>query len=75
MNDSRSMDQAFVMKLTEIVLANLTDEGFGVEKLAKEVGMSRANLYRRLISIIKVSHLLSKRINSRVYNLASCAMC
>ena len=51
MSDSQSMDLAFILKLKEIVLANLTDEGFGVEQLAKEVGMSRANLYRKIKSI------------------------
>jgi TolB-like protein/AraC-like DNA-binding protein/Tfp pilus assembly protein PilF len=51
MNESLSTDQVFITKLTEIVLDNLTDEGFSVERLAQEVGMSRANLYRRLKSI------------------------
>ncbi len=51
MNESLSTDQVFITKLTEIVLDHLTDEGFSVERLAQEVGMSRANLYRRLKSI------------------------
>ena len=51
MNDSLSADQVFISKLTEIVLDHLTDEGFTVERLAQEAGMSRVNLYRRLKSI------------------------
>jgi len=51
MNESLSSDQIFIAKLTEIVLDNLTDEGFSVERLAQEAGMSRVNLYRRLKSI------------------------
>jgi TolB-like protein/AraC-like DNA-binding protein len=46
-----SMDQAFIRRLTDIVLANLANENFGAEELAKEAGMSRANLYRRLRSV------------------------
>ena len=45
------MDQAFISKLTDIVLANLTDGNFNVEKLAKEAGVSRVTLYRRVRSI------------------------
>jgi hypothetical protein len=37
-----SMDQAFIRKLTDIVLTNLTNEYFSAEKLAKEAGMSSA---------------------------------
>ncbi|NSW93510.1 MAG: helix-turn-helix domain-containing protein [Bacteroidales bacterium] len=45
------MDQAFIRKLTEIVIANLTNEAFGVKQLAKKAGMSHASLHRRLKSI------------------------
>ncbi|MEN8202862.1 MAG: helix-turn-helix domain-containing protein [Bacteroidota bacterium] len=50
MSGSGSMDQVFIRKLTEIVLAHISDEGFGVEKLAEEAGMNRATLYRKLKS-------------------------
>jgi len=40
------MDQALIQKLTDIVLANLANENFGAEQLAKEAGMSRVNLYQ-----------------------------
>jgi AraC-like DNA-binding protein/tetratricopeptide (TPR) repeat protein len=51
MNMPLSMDQVFINKLTGIVLANLSDEELGAEKLSKEAGMSRSNINRRLRSI------------------------
>lgn len=45
-------DQVFITRLTEIVIANIRDESFSAEKLAKEAGMSRASLYRKLHAII-----------------------
>jgi len=51
MEEHHSVDQAFISKLKEIVLANLTDGNFNVEKLAKEAGISRITLYRRVRSI------------------------
>jgi TolB-like protein/AraC-like DNA-binding protein len=51
MAEPLSMDQAFIRKLTDIVLANLHYENFGVENLAKGVGMSRTSLHRKLKSI------------------------
>jgi TolB-like protein/AraC-like DNA-binding protein len=45
------MDQVFIEKLTNIVLANLANENFGVEDLAKQTGMSRVTVHRRLRSI------------------------
>jgi TolB-like protein/AraC-like DNA-binding protein len=51
MTEPLSMDQAFIMKLTDIVLANLHDADFNVEKLADQAGMSRASVHRRIKSI------------------------
>jgi TolB-like protein/AraC-like DNA-binding protein/Tfp pilus assembly protein PilF len=51
MTKSLSFDHILIKKLTEIVLANLSDESFSAEKLAKEAGISRASLYRKLKSI------------------------
>ncbi len=45
------MDSPFIAKLKGIILANLTNEEFGVQKLVEERGMSRANLYHRIRSI------------------------
>lgn len=41
----------FLEKLTQIVHANLTNEQFGVEDLARRVGMSRAQLHRKLNAV------------------------
>ena len=41
------MHQEFIKKLTEIAEANLANEKFGIEELAKEMGMSRISLYRK----------------------------
>jgi TolB-like protein/AraC-like DNA-binding protein len=43
--------EAFIKRLTEIVLANLQNENFGVEDLAREAGLSRSALHRRLCDI------------------------
>jgi AraC-like DNA-binding protein/tetratricopeptide (TPR) repeat protein len=51
MSEPLSMDQALIRKLTDIVLANLQDENFGVEKLAEEAGLSRFTIHRKIKSI------------------------
>jgi TolB-like protein/AraC-like DNA-binding protein len=48
MNDQSSIDHAFIRKLTEIIRANLGNENFGIKELARETGMSRFNLNRKL---------------------------
>jgi len=45
------MDEAFIGKLTDIVSANISNEHFGVEDLAREAGISRITLYRKIKSI------------------------
>ena len=46
-------DQDLIRKLTEIILANLSNENFGVSELAKETGMNYFSLNRKLRSIVK----------------------
>ncbi len=46
-----AVDQAFIRKLTDKILANLENENFGVMELAHESGMSIYSLNRRLHSI------------------------
>ncbi len=41
--------EVFIKKLTGIVLSNLQNENFGVDDLAREAGMSRSALHRRLL--------------------------
>jgi AraC-like DNA-binding protein len=67
MTKSLSFDQLLIKKLTEIVLANLSDESFSSEKLVKEAGISRASLYRKLKSIkhVDISQFIREvRLNS-----------
>ncbi len=45
------MNKDFIQKLTELVEANLADETFGPEELAREAGMSHSNLNRKLKSV------------------------
>jgi TolB-like protein/AraC-like DNA-binding protein len=43
-------DQAFINKLTEIVLANLNNKNFGVNDLARKAGVSRYIIHHKLSS-------------------------
>lgn len=43
-------DERFLKKLLEVVEKNISDPLFGVEKMASEMGMSRANLLRKVKS-------------------------
>jgi len=51
MTESITADQIFIKKLTEIILANLKNENFGVKDLAYLSGLSPSTLNRRLHSI------------------------
>ena len=53
MGDQTSIDHAFIRKLTEIILANLENEHFGVKELARETGTSQFNLNRKLHSVCR----------------------
>jgi len=44
------MNNEFIKKLTDIVEANLANEKFGIEDVAREMGMSHTNLHRKLKS-------------------------
>ncbi|PTN09896.1 helix-turn-helix domain-containing protein [Mangrovibacterium marinum] len=41
-------DEAFTQRLTRLIEVNLKDEHFGVSELAKQMGMSRSNLYLKV---------------------------
>jgi len=53
MTDPLSRNQTFIRKITDIVLANLQNENFGVKELARESGMSQKNLRKKLFSCNK----------------------
>jgi AraC-like DNA-binding protein/uncharacterized protein HemY len=46
-----SMDQRLLKKVIEVVENNIGDQQFGVEKMAKEMGMSRTNMHRKIKAI------------------------
>ena len=52
---TRSGEEGFLKKLTELTEANLANEQFGVSELAREMGMDRSNLHRKVKSITKTS--------------------
>lgn len=55
MEDSLSMDQAFIKRLTDIIIANLGNEQFGVDELVLQMGMSRTTIHRKLKAYTKLS--------------------
>ncbi|MCB9289942.1 MAG: helix-turn-helix domain-containing protein [Lewinellaceae bacterium] len=48
MPDPPSTDNGFLQQVTEVIEEHLSDEQFGVSELAREVGMSRSNLLRKV---------------------------
>ena len=52
MLEEPSMDKEFIRKLNETMEANLSIEKFGVDELAREMGLSRSALLRRLKQVI-----------------------
>lgn len=51
MAGAHSMDQEFINRLTELLESNLENEHFGVSELAKEMGISRSQLHRKIHAI------------------------
>lgn len=47
-SDSKSQDDFFLLKLTEIIRSNFDNEQFGVKEAARIYGVSRSHLHRRL---------------------------
>jgi signal transduction histidine kinase/DNA-binding response OmpR family regulator len=50
-----SLDDKFLLRVKQVIKQNLGDSGFGVEQLADEIHLSRAQLFRKLKAIIGVS--------------------
>jgi signal transduction histidine kinase/DNA-binding response OmpR family regulator len=50
-----SLDEKFVKRAKEIVEENINASGFGVEKLADEMHLSRAQLFRKFKALIETS--------------------
>ena len=55
MQDTSNIENDFLKKITAIVEENISDEKFGVSELAREAGMSRSNLLRKVKSLTNLS--------------------
>ena len=64
-SNSNSMEQQFLLKLSELMEANYRDPEYSVELLSVDIGLSRSQLHRKLTALTSVS--ASKFI--RIYRL------
>ena len=55
MSQPNSIEQDFINSITEIIEINISDENFRVSELAREIGMSRSNLLRKVKSVAGIS--------------------
>ncbi len=55
MPDAHSNKNDFLSKITEIIEENISNEQFGVSELAREIGMSRSNLLRKIKKLTNLS--------------------
>ena len=53
--DEPSMEEKFLIKVREVVQEHLDDEHFSVEELSRKVGMSRAQIHRKLSALTSKS--------------------
>ena len=53
-NGSRE-DRKFINELAALVEQNLTDPAFGVEKLSRDMGLSRVQLYRKVQALLNMN--------------------
>jgi TolB-like protein/AraC-like DNA-binding protein/Tfp pilus assembly protein PilF len=51
MENQPSMDDQFLRKINQVIQENLSDEHFSVEDLARNVGLSRSMLHRKLVKL------------------------
>jgi TolB-like protein/AraC-like DNA-binding protein/Tfp pilus assembly protein PilF len=55
MQDPSYIENDFLKKITAIIETNISNENFGVSELAREAGMSRSNLLRKVKSLTNLS--------------------
>jgi len=55
MQDPSYIENDFLKKITAIIEKNISNENFGVSELAREAGMSRSNLLRKVKSLTNLS--------------------
>lgn len=61
-DNALKMEDAFILKIRSIMEAHLDNDQFGIQQLCKEIGMSRAQLYRKFKS------LTDKTVNEYLMN-------
>ena len=71
MNGMNHTEEQFLQKITGIIEANLHNEQFGVNELAREMGMSRITLHRKFKSVsdFTVSNFISQVRLKKGYDL------
>jgi signal transduction histidine kinase/DNA-binding response OmpR family regulator len=52
---AQSMEEAFLLRVVNIIKKHLLDEEFSVDILAREAGMSRSQLHRKLVALTDLS--------------------
>lgn len=55
MSNANLLEKEFLDQINDLIEKNISNDKFGVSKLAQEMGMSRSNLHRKIHSIAKVS--------------------
>ena len=55
MQDTGPPENDFLKKITTVIVENISNERFGVSELARETGMSRSNLLRKIQKQTKIS--------------------
>jgi AraC-like DNA-binding protein len=62
MQDTNTRENEFLRRVTEIIEENISNNQFGVSELAREIGMSRSTLLRKIkkLSTLSVSQFLSR---------------
>ena len=55
MEFNQAEKDSILSRINGIIEANLSDEQFGVSELAREMGMSRSNLHRKVKSIVNIT--------------------
>ena len=53
--EALSLDEQFLLKVAKVVENNISNSGFTVEELCHEIGMSRRNLYGKLIALTDIN--------------------
>ena len=73
-NSSNKIDRKFVNEFTAIIENNLSNEGFSVDDICKQIGISRVQLYRKVKALIGYNvndYLLTIRLQKAKFLLVN----